>query len=206
MSKRGMLVVLSGPSGVGKGTVREQIFKQPENIFNYSVSMTTRPMREGEVNGCDYYFVSKSEFEKHIENGKMLEYAKYVNNYYGTPVKYVNETLERGKDVLLEIEVEGAFQVQEKIKDSILIFLIPPSLEELQNRIRKRGTENDEIVNQRMLKAIEELKQTARYDYAVINDDVNQSVQEINQILASERLRASRVYQDYQLKLGDFKL
>lgn len=122
MSKRGMLIVLSGPSGVGKGTVRKAIFAQDDNKFHYSISMTTRLMRQGEVDGKDYYFVSKTEFEKEIKDGGMLEYAQYVDNYYGTPLKYVNEMLDQGKDVFLEIEVNGAMQVREKCPDGLFIF------------------------------------------------------------------------------------
>lgn len=139
MAKRGMLIVLSGPSGVGKGTVRKAIFDQGGNDFQYSVSMTTRKPREGEVNGEDYYFVSKAEFEKNIEEGQMLEYAKYVDNYYGTPLKYVNQTLDSGRDVFLEIEVNGARQVREKMPDGVFLFLTPPDLMELKQRIINRG-------------------------------------------------------------------
>ena len=123
MSKRGMLIVLSGPSGVGKGTVRKALFSQPGNDFQYSVSMTTRQPRPGEVNGKDYFFVSKEEFEQHIREGQMLEYAKYVDNYYGTPLKYINDTLDEGKDVFLEIEVNGAMQVRSKCPDASSSFL-----------------------------------------------------------------------------------
>ncbi len=127
MSKRGMLIVLSGPSGVGKGTIRKAIFEQDDNKFHYSISMTTRKKRPGEVDGKDYFFVSKDEFEKEIATGGMLEYARYVDNYYGTPLKYVNEMLDSGKDVFLEIEVRGgAMQVREKCTDGLFIFLTPP--------------------------------------------------------------------------------
>ena len=125
MSKRGMLIVLSGPSGVGKGTVRKALFSQPGNDFQYSVSMTTRQPRPGEVNGKDYFFVSKEEFEQHIREGQMLEYAKYVDNYYGTPLKYINDTLDEGKDVFLEIEVNGAMQVRSKCPDGAAPTLDP---------------------------------------------------------------------------------
>ena len=153
MAKRGMLIVLSGPSGVGKGTVRKRIFEQDDNKFDYSVSMTTRKMRPGEVNGKDYYFVSKEEFEQEIANGGMLEYAQYVDNYYGTPLKYVNEKLDSGKDVFLEIEVKGAMQVREKCPDGLFIFLTPPDLMELRQRIINRGTDDMATIDKRMEKA-----------------------------------------------------
>lgn len=150
MAKRGMLIVLSGPSGVGKGTVRKEIFSQEGNNFDYSISMTTRQMRPGDVNGKDYYFVSKEEFEKEIADGGMLEYAQYVDNYYGTPLKYVNEMLDAGKDVFLEIEVKGAMQVREKVSDGLFIFLTPPDLMELRQRIINRGTDDLETIDKRM--------------------------------------------------------
>ena len=146
MSERGLLIVLSGPSGVGKGTVRKAIFERDDNEFQYSVSMTTRPMREGEVDGVDYYFRTKEEFEAMIEAGEMLEYAEYVGNYYGTPLTYVNQTLDEGKDVFLEIEVQGAQQVKEKVPDGVFIFLTPPDLAELKARIVGRGTDSPEVI------------------------------------------------------------
>ena len=137
MAKRGMLIVLSGPSGVGKGTVRKAIFDSNDNDFQYSISMTTRQPRPGEKNGVDYYFVSKEEFEHEIQTGGMLEYAKYVDNYYGTPLKYVNETLDSGKDVFLEIEVNGAMQVRSKCPDGVFIFLTPPDLDEFERLLMR---------------------------------------------------------------------
>ena len=158
MSKRGMLIVLSGPSGVGKGTVRKALFSQPGNDFQYSVSMTTRQPRPGEVNGKDYFFVSKEEFEQHIREGQMLEYAKYVDNYYGTPLKYINDTLDEGKDVFLEIEVNGAMQVRSKCPDGVFIFLTPPDLMELRQRLIHRGTDSMEVINKRIHKAFGEIQ------------------------------------------------
>ncbi|NNU94949.1 guanylate kinase, partial [Geobacillus sp. NFOSA3] len=129
--EKGLLIVLSGPSGVGKGTVRKAIFSDPNVDFEYSISMTTRQPREGEVDGVDYFFKTREQFEQLIKEGKLLEYAEYVGNYYGTPLDYVKETLEAGKDIFLEIEVQGAKQVREKIPDGLFIFLAPPSLSEL---------------------------------------------------------------------------
>ena len=203
MSKRGMLIVLSGPSGVGKGTVRKALFSQPGNDFQYSVSMTTRQPRPGEVNGKDYFFVSKEEFEKHIREGQMLEYAKYVDNYYGTPLKYINDTLDEGKDVFLEIEVNGAMQVRSKCPDGVFIFLTPPDLMELRQRLIHRGTDSMEVINKRIHKAFGEIQMMQNYDYAVVNDQVDNAVTKIKDIIRSERLRVPRVMPDYLEMLGD---
>ncbi len=198
-----MLIVLSGPSGVGKGTVRKAIFDQGGNDFQYSISMTTRKPREGEVNGVDYYFVSKEEFEHNIETGQMLEYAKYVDNYYGTPLKYVNETLDRGKDVFLEIEVNGALQVRKRSPEGVFVFLTPPDLMELKQRIINRGTEDMETINKRMEKAVEEIRMMQDYDFAVVNDKVENAVESIKTIIKSERFRVARVFPEYEEMLGD---
>lgn len=203
MSKRGMLIVLSGPSGVGKGTVRKALFSQPGNDFQYSVSMTTRQPRPGEVNGKDYFFVSKEEFEQHVREGQMLEYAKYVDNYYGTPLKYINDTLDEGKDVFLEIEVNGAMQVRSKCPDGVFIFLTPPDLMELRQRLIHRGTDSMEVINKRIHKAFGEIQMMQNYDYAVVNDQVDNAVTKIKDIIRSERLRVPRVMPDYLEMLGD---
>ena len=203
MSKRGMLIVLSGPSGAGKGTVRKALFSQPGNDFQYSVSMTTRQPRPGEVNGKDYFFVSKEEFEQHIREGQMLEYAKYVDNYYGTPLKYINDTLDEGKDVFLEIEVNGAMQVRSKCPDGVFIFLTPPDLMELRQRLIHRGTDSMEVINKRIHKAFGEIQMMQNYDYAVVNDQVDNAVTKIKDIIRSERLRVPRVMPDYLEMLGD---
>ncbi|HGF7591566.1 TPA: guanylate kinase [Enterococcus faecium] len=197
MSERGLLIVLSGPSGVGKGTVRKAIFESEDNDFQYSISMTTRKMREGEVEGVDYFFRSKEEFESMIEAGEMLEYAEYVGNYYGTPLSYVNKTLDEGKDVFLEIEVQGAKQVKEKVPDGVFIFLTPPDLAELKLRIVGRGTDADEVIEERMKVAKEEIEMMALYDYAVVNDEVPLAVERIKHIIASEHFRVDRVIGKY---------
>ena len=202
MAKRGMLIVLSGPSGVGKGTVRKEIFSQEGNNFDYSISMTTRQMRPGEVNGKDYYFVSKEEFEKEIADGGMLEYAQYVDNYYGTPLKYVNEMLDAGKDVFLEIEVKGAMQVREKVSDGLFIFLTPPDLMELRQRIINRGTDDLETIDKRMEKAKDEIEMMQNYDYAVVNDEVTKAAEKIKIIIRAERWRVKRFLPDYKKQLG----
>ncbi|KRM79690.1 gmk protein [Lapidilactobacillus dextrinicus DSM 20335] len=198
-----MLIVLSGPSGVGKGTVRQAMVNKYGQQFKYSISMTTRKPRPGEVDGVDYYFVSKAEFEEEIANGGMLEYAQYVDNYYGTPLKYVNQTLESGQDVLLEIEVNGAMQVRSKVSDGVFIFLAPPDLHELQDRIVKRGTDDTATIKKRMLQARQEINLMTNYDYVVVNDQVDSAVNRIEQIIASEHLRVARVLSTYQKMLGD---
>lgn len=197
MSERGLLIVLSGPSGVGKGTVRKAIFDSEENDFQYSISMTTRKQREGEVDGVDYYFRSREEFEAMIEAGEMLEYAEYVGNYYGTPLTYVNQTLDEGKDVFLEIEVQGAKQVKDKVPDGVFIFLTPPDLAELKSRIIGRETDEMSVIEERMAVAREEIEMMALYDYAVVNDEVPLAVQRIKDIIASEHFRVDRVIGKY---------
>lgn len=197
MSERGLLIVLSGPSGVGKGTVRKAIFESGDNDFQYSVSMTTRNKREGEIEGVDYYFRTREEFEALIEAGEMLEYAEYVGNYYGTPLSYVQKTLDQGKDVFLEIEVQGAKQVKEKVPDGVFIFLTPPDLAELRSRITGRGTDSAEVIDERMRVAREEIEMMALYDYAVVNDEVSKAVQRIREIISSEHFRVDRVIGKY---------
>ena len=181
--KRGLLVIISGPSGVGKGTIRKYFEKDERLNLTYSISMTTRKPRNGEVNGKDYFFVSKEEFEKEINEGGLLEYAQFVGNYYGTPLKEVNRLRDEGKNVLLEIEVQGATQVQEKCPDAVSIFIIPPSMEELERRIRGRSTEPEEIIQQRLAKATKELKLVSQYKYIVCNDDPKLAAELIQTII-----------------------
>ncbi len=204
MHEKGLLIVLSGPSGVGKGTVRKAIFSQPNTKFEYSISMTTRPPREGEVNGVDYFFKTREEFEQLIEQGKLLEYAEFVGNYYGTPVDYVRETLNKGRDVFLEIEVQGARQVREKFPDGLFIFLMPPSLTELKNRIVTRGTETEDIINNRLNVAKEEIEMMHLYDYVVENDQIDLACERINAIVVAEHCRRERVEPKY-LKMLEVK-
>ncbi|MBP3398304.1 MAG: guanylate kinase [Erysipelotrichaceae bacterium] len=170
--KRGKLIVISGPSGVGKGTIVKEFINDPELKLSYSVSMTTRSMRPGEVDGVNYDYVSKEEFKQAIENDELLEYAEFVGNFYGTPLKNVNRLLDEGKNVLLEIEVQGCMQVQKKVPDALSIFITPPSMEELERRIRGRATEPEEIVQQRLSKAQKEMELVGKYKYAICNDDV----------------------------------
>lgn len=201
MQEKGLLIVLSGPSGVGKGTVRKEVFSQEDTAFEYSISMTTRAPRQGEVNGVDYFFKTREEFEELIRQGKLLEYAEFVGNYYGTPVDYVQETLNKGKDVFLEIEVEGAKQVREKFPDGLFIFLVPPSLSELKNRIVTRGTESEDVINNRMSVAKEEIEMMHLYDYVVENDKVELAVERIKAIVIAEHLRRERVEPKYKKML-----
>lgn len=186
MEKKGMLIILSGPSGVGKGTVRNELFKRIDSM-SFSVSMTTRQPRNAEQDGIDYYFVSKEEFLAHVENGEMLETAEFVGNYYGTPLNKVNEQLDKGIDVLLEIEIQGALQVKEKVKDALFIFLMPTSMEELERRLRNRGSETPEIIKERIDKARREIPLKVNYDYVVINDDVDKVTNDIINIINLEK-------------------
>ncbi len=195
--ERGLLIVLSGPSGVGKGTVRKELFSQPDTNYEYSISMTTRKPREGEVDGVDYFFKSKEEFEILIEQGKLLEYAQYVGNYYGTPIDYVNATLDAGRDVFLEIEVQGAAQIREKVPDGLFIFLAPPSLSELQQRLVGRGTETEEVIATRIAEANKELEMMNLYDYVVENDEVQLACERVNAIVLAEHCRRERVEKQY---------
>src|SRR3954470_1383569 len=198
MQEKGLLIVFSGPSGVGKGTVKKEIFSHPDTAFEYSISATTRAPRPGEVNGVDYFFKSREEFEILIEQGKLLEYAQFVGNYYGTPVDYVRETLDAGKDVFLEIEVKGARQVREKFPEGLFIFLMPPSLSELKNRIVTRGTETEDLINNRMLSAREEIEMIDLYDYVVVNDQVELAVERVKAIVTAEHCRRERVAYKYK--------
>lgn len=183
--KRGLLIIMSGPSGVGKGTVRRLVMADKSLNLAYSVSMTTRARREHETPGVDYFYVTKEEFQKTLDEDGFLEHAQFVGNYYGTPKAYVEKLRNEGKNVLLEIEVEGAKQVIAKChgSDVVTIFLIPPSMEELEKRIRKRGTESEEVIQERLAKAQRELKLKYAYDYPVINDTVKSAADQIKKII-----------------------
>jgi guanylate kinase len=169
--KKGLLIILSGPSGVGKGTVRSIFVKDPSLNIAFSVSMTTRPQRPGEVDGVDYHFVSKERFLEAIAQDELIEYAEFVGNYYGTPLKAVEDLRNQGKNVLLEIEVQGASQVKAKVADALTIFLVPPSMEELEKRIRGRRTEDEAIVSKRLAKASKEMELVGSYKFVVCNED-----------------------------------
>lgn len=208
MKSKGLLVVLSGPSGVGKGTVRQALFETDSNHdqFYYSVSATTRQPRPGEEDGKDYFFVSREQFEGMIEEERLLEYAEYVGNYYGTPLQYVEEMTDQGKDVFLEIEVQGALQVKRRMPDGVFIFLAPPTMHELESRIVNRGTDAPEVIEKRMRQAREELQLVTQYDYVVENDNVNSAVERIQTIINAEHLKTDRFIDDIvenYLKEGD---
>ena len=183
MSNKGILIVFSGPSGVGKGTVLKRFINDESLKLAYSVSMTTRAKREGEVDGVNYFYVSHEEFENAIKEGKLLEYARFVGNYYGTPVDYVNKLLDEGKNVLLEVEVQGALQVMEKVPEALTIFIVPPNVDELEKRIRGRNTESDEIIKERLDKAVVEMTMLGKYKYVVCNDDPDKAALTISNII-----------------------
>lgn len=185
--QKGLLIVMSGPSGVGKGTIREALFQtDAAEHYRFSVSATTRLPREGEVDGVSYYFKTKEEFETMIQNDELIEYAQFVENYYGTPKKEVESRLEDGYDVFLEIEVDGAMQVKQKMKDALFIFIAPPAIEALTKRLEYRGTESSEVIAARVEQAQRELQFQEQYDYVVINDDIERAVLEIQQIIKTE--------------------
>lgn len=186
--KRGLLIVLSGPSGVGKGTIRIEAMKDKSLNLFYSISLTTRAMRTGEVNGKDYYFVSKDEFIANIKRDNLLEYAEFVGNYYGTPKDKVDAKRNEGINVLLEIEVNGTKQVLDRVdkKGLVTIFILPPSFEELRRRLKARGTDSDEVIERRVNKAKEEVKMKKYYDYVITNYDYRLAAKEIANIIKSE--------------------
>ena len=185
---RGQLIVLSGPSGVGKSTVIAELLSVREDIY-FSVSFTTRQPRVGEAHGVNYNFVSHLEFERMIANDELLEYAEYVNNYYGTSLKVIEEKLASGIDVLLDIEVQGAAKVRAKCPDAVLIFIIPPSFEELSRRLHGRNTDGEAVIAGRLQKAREEYREIPNYDYLVVNDKVSTAADEIISILTAESCR-----------------
>lgn len=189
--KRGLLVVLSGPSGSGKGTVLQQAMLQNDNI-EVSVSVTTRAPREGELDGVNYYFSTPEAFQKRLEEDGFLEWAEFCGNFYGTPRDKIEQRLSQGKDVVLEIEVQGAMKVRAAFPEAVLIFNLPPSLEELKNRLTGRQTEPPEIVEKRMNTAVWELSQAGNYDYVIVNDNVENAASAFLSILESEKCKTKR--------------
>jgi guanylate kinase len=190
MSK-GLLIVLSGPSGVGKGTVCSKLRQRlPELV--YSVSATTRGPRFGEEHGVNYFFKTREQFLDMIENDQLLEYAEYVNNFYGTPRDFVEQTINAGKDIILEIEVQGALKVKEKFPQGIFVFLLPPSLDELKDRIEGRGTENKATIDHRMMVAADEISLIEHYDYAVVNDEIDLACERIQSIIVAEHCKVRK--------------
>lgn len=190
--KEGLLIVVSGPSGVGKGTVCAALRKRMPEL-TYSVSATTRAPREGEQEGVNYFFKTVPEFKRMIQNDELIEWAQYVGNYYGTPRRFVEETLASGKDILLEIEVQGAVQVKQRFPQGIFIFLVPPTMEDLRERILNRGTETETSLTNRLDAASDEFKQIHQYDYVVINDEVESACERVRAIIIAEHCRKDRL-------------
>ncbi len=192
MDKRGILVVVSGFSGAGKGTIMKRLLEDYSDSYALSISATTRSPRPGERHGREYFFVSKEEFEEMIEEDALIEYARYVNNYYGTPKDYVFRELEAGRDVILEIEIQGALKVKQAYPDTLLLFVSPPSAGELKDRLMNRGTEDIAAIESRLNRAWQEAQGVENYDYVVINADLEECVQEINNIIKNEHARVAR--------------
>ena len=189
---RGNLIILSGPSGAGKGTIHNELLWLDKNLA-FSVSMTTRKKREGEKEGVDYYFVTEEEFKKEIDKGSFLEYACVYSNYYGTLKKNVDKDLDKGHDVILEIDIQGALRIKEIAPDAIFIFIMPPSMRELRDRLVKRGTESKEKIIERFKNAYKEINEMSKYNYVVINDEVDKAVEKVRAILLAERCRVDRI-------------
>ena len=187
-SGRGLLFVISGPSGVGKGTLREKVF----NIFpdlKYSVSVNTRPPRKGEIEGKDYYFVTVDEFKKRIKENRFVEWAIVHGDYKGTPIKFLIEELQKGRDVLLELDVQGAMQVKEKFPDGVFIFIAPPTWKDLEDRLRKRNTEGEKALEKRLKDARVEIKYKKNYNYLVVNDSIKTALKKLESIIITERCK-----------------
>ena len=191
MDNQGVLAVISGFSGAGKGTLMRALLERYDN-YALSISATTRAPREGEVDGREYFFKTREEFERMIEHDELVEYAQYVGNYYGTPKEYVFSNLKAGKDVLLEIEIQGALKVKEKFPDTLLMFVTPPSAEELKNRLVGRGTEEMSVIESRLSRAVEEAQGIEAYDYLIVNDKLDACVGEVHSIIRNEHFRVSR--------------
>ncbi len=198
---KGLLLVFSGPSGVGKDTVLHELLHQNDSA-RLSVSATTRSPRPGEVDGKDYFFVTRERFQAMIEHGDMLEYAEYCGNFYGTPAEPVRKWQEQGFDVILEIEVQGGAQIKQKHPGCVSVFLLPPSLEVLESRLRHRASDTEEVIQKRMTSACGEIQEAKHYDYLIVNDTVDHAVEQICAILCSEKLRFSRADADIERMLN----
>lgn len=193
MKPQGVLLVLSGPSGAGKGTICQKL-RENRNDLSYSVSATTRAPRKGEVDGKDYFFLTIDRFKEMIANDEMLEYAEIYGNYYGTPRSYVMNILDQGRDVVLEIDPQGALQIKKRFPDAVFVFIVPPSLDELTKRIYKRGTDSEEVIKRRLSAATSELAYASKYDYIIVNDEVDKASNKVSNIIDAERNRAVRTF------------
>lgn len=202
---KGILTVVSGFSGAGKGTIMKELLKRHSDTYALSISATTRNPRPGETNGVEYFFRTREEFEQMIAEDALIEYAQYVGNYYGTPKAYVEEQLLAGKNVILEIEIQGALKVKEKFPDTLLLFVTPPSAEELKNRLVGRGTETMDVVMSRLNRANEEAEGIEQYDYLVINDVLEDAVEEVHQIIQNEHYRVSRNETSIEMMRNELK-
>jgi len=191
MGEEGLLLVISGPSGAGKGTICKEIMSKHPHI-SYSVSATTREPRKGEVDGVNYHFLSKERFEEMLQRGDFLEWAKVYDNYYGTPKEKVMKYLKEGEDIVLEIDIQGALQIKQDFPDGIFIFIVPPSLEELKERIVNRGTDSEEVIKKRLSSVHEELGYVDKYDYVILNDDVENAAKKMESIILAEKCRPCR--------------
>ena len=189
---KGLLIVISGPSGAGKGTICKRFMEKNKEVV-LSVSATTRLPRQGEVDGVNYHFMTKEQFKDKIKSDDFLEYAEVYDNFYGTPKSNVNELLESGKDVILEIDIQGALKVKENAEDGIFIFILPPSMEELKQRIIKRGSETEESLMKRFKSAYKEINFVSKYNYAVVNDEVETAVEKLESIITAEKCRVDRI-------------
>lgn len=210
MDSKGILIVVSGFSGAGKGTLMKELLKNYPGQYTLSISATTRQPRDGEAHGREYFFITKEEFEKMIAEDQLIEYARYVDNYYGTPRAYVEQKLEEGKDVILEIEIQGAMKVKEAFPETVLLFVTTPTACELKNRLTGRGTESEAVIDSRLRRAVEEADGMDRYDYLVVNDDLEICTRELHNIIQGEHRRSfrnmefmERIKQDLQRLKGE---
>lgn len=195
-NKKGMLMVISGPSGCGKDTVIKEVMKNNHNLW-ISISCTSRSSREGEINGKDYFFLTREEFEKRIETNDLLEYAEYAGNYYGTPKSEIQEKLNAGIDVVLIIEIQGALKIKELLPETLFIFILPPSMKELKNRLLGRNTETKEKAIERFKTAYKEINEVTKYNYVIVNDEIEKAANKINSIITAEKCRVDRIEEVY---------
>ena len=206
MAKRGVLIVVSGFAGSGKGTITKELIKRYDN-YRFSVSATTRNPRPGEVDGKDYFFISKEQFTEMIDKGELLEYTEYVGNYYGTPKSFVEKTLDEGKDVILEIEYIGGFNAKKVFPEAVLVFLTPPSVQEVYNRLKGRNTETEEVILKRIARGKEEAQIMDKYDYIIVNEDVEESIKELHntiQCAKNAAIRNKSFVEELKLEFDEF--